>query len=153
MKMEMAQNLPNTVDDEWDRSMQHFDIINSIDCINRGVIMMMECTHQTKEGQSLFSCRGSSSQANGGLSVTLQNLVDQLKNMIGSDDSLMRYYLSNCSREANLWNSSARFFKGLSANLTDTEFALNLRLQLLNPPVSFNANQASVRCMCGPKLL
>jgi hypothetical protein len=52
-----------------------------------------------------------------------KNLVDQLKNMIGGDDSLMRYYLSNFSREANLWNSSARFFKGLSANLTDTEFA------------------------------
>jgi hypothetical protein len=85
--------------------------------------------------------------------VRAKNLVDQLKNMIGGDDSLMRYYLSHRSREANLWNSSARFFKGLSANLTDTEFALNLQLQHLNPPVSFNANQASVRCMCGPKLL
>jgi hypothetical protein len=48
MKMEMAQNLPNTVDDEWDRSMQHVDIINNIDCINQRVIMINKWNALTK---------------------------------------------------------------------------------------------------------
>jgi len=85
--------------------------------------------------------------------VRAKRLVSDLKNNIGGDRSLMAYYLSNCSRESNLWNSSARFFKGLSANLEDSDFATNLRLQLLNPPLNFVANQCSVRCMCGPALL
>ena len=81
-----------------------------------------------------------------------KRLHNRLKEMIGDDRSMKAWYLSNCSKESSLWISCGRFLPGLAASLPHADFAINMRLQLLQSPVS-SRHQPSVRCLCGPNAL